>query len=372
MIVSVALAILLDAASTTVLGPPGTVLDARPVPAPQPFARAWKIRYVSTGLDGAPIAVSGDVIAPAGPGKNRPVVAWAHPTSGIAKDCAPSLRGPGFSWTSGLKDALAHGYVVTATDYPGLGSDGMHPYLVGISEARAVIDSVRAAHNLRVTGAGTRYIPWGHSQGGHASLWTAQIAHAYAPDLELVASAAAAPPTDLYDIVRYHVDKNGNRILAAYTLKSWSVVYAAPLAPILDAASIRKLDVVAKTCIQTKLDTYRALLGNVLLGAKVLSEKLHRNPTWNALFAKNTPALAPAGTPYFIAQGSEDRIVPPATTARYAQRLCDTKHPLAYLRLPGGGHVSTGDDSASAAVAWMADRFAGKAPRNDCAAKPWL
>ena len=43
---------------------------------------------------------------------------------------------------------LAHGYVVVATDYEGLGTPGVHAYLVGLSEARAVLDSVRAARNL--------------------------------------------------------------------------------------------------------------------------------------------------------------------------------------------------------------------------------
>jgi len=40
---------------------------------------------------------------------------------------------------------LARGYVVVATDYEGLGDPGVHPYLVGVSEAYAVLDSVRAA-----------------------------------------------------------------------------------------------------------------------------------------------------------------------------------------------------------------------------------
>ena len=46
----------------------------------------------------------------------------------------------------GLADMLARGYVVVATDYPGLGVPGqIHPYLIGVSEGRAVLDSVRAA-----------------------------------------------------------------------------------------------------------------------------------------------------------------------------------------------------------------------------------
>src|SRR5580698_1378500 len=78
----------------------------------------------------------------------------------------------------------------------------MHPYLVGVSEARAVIDAVRAADALPQTNASKRYVAWGHSQGGQAALFVAEIASAYAPDLELKGVAAIAPPTDLEENLR--------------------------------------------------------------------------------------------------------------------------------------------------------------------------
>ena len=100
----------------------------------------------------------------------------------------------------GLPDMLAQGYVVVATDYPGLGTPGIHPYLIGISEARAVLDSVRAARALPNTGASNRFAVWGHSQGGHAALYTGELAASYAPELKLVGIAAAAPATYLVEL----------------------------------------------------------------------------------------------------------------------------------------------------------------------------
>ena len=50
----------------------------------------------------------------------------------------------------GLNQMLAQGYVVTATDYPGLGTQGIHPFLIGVSEDRAVLDSVRAARSAEL------------------------------------------------------------------------------------------------------------------------------------------------------------------------------------------------------------------------------
>jgi hypothetical protein len=39
----------------------------------------------------------------------------------------------GMMWN--LPNMIAEGYIVVATDYPGLGTEGIHPYLIGESEA---------------------------------------------------------------------------------------------------------------------------------------------------------------------------------------------------------------------------------------------
>ena len=137
-------------------------------------------------MKGEPIFVSGVVVVPQGepPSGGRPIVAWAHPTSGITPRCAPSLAIFLFQQIQGLRSFVERGYVVAATDYPGLGTPGPHPYLVGDSEARAVIDAVRVAGNLPGAGGGKRFTVWGHSQGGQAALFTGMIAKTYAPELD--------------------------------------------------------------------------------------------------------------------------------------------------------------------------------------------
>ncbi len=98
--------------------------------------------YGSTGLNGEPIQVSAAIFIPPGdpPAGGRNVIAWAHPTSGVVETCAPSLMPDVAGMIWGLSDMLAKGYVVVATDYPGLGSPGIHPYLIGVSEGRAVLE----------------------------------------------------------------------------------------------------------------------------------------------------------------------------------------------------------------------------------------
>jgi hypothetical protein len=113
--------------------PNGGLIRFQPIAGAPDGAAAYRILYRSEGLRSQPIAVSGVVIVPAGtsPASERPIVAWAHPTTGVIPPCAPSLARVLFQSIQGLRDMLARGYVVAATDYPGLGTVGPHPYLVG-------------------------------------------------------------------------------------------------------------------------------------------------------------------------------------------------------------------------------------------------
>ena len=135
---------LYDVTPSDLVGRPGEIIRVWPLEGGGPGGGdAFRILYRSTGLNGEPIAVSGAIFIPPGapPQGGRNVIAWAHPTSGVVEACAPSLMPDiaGMIW--GLPQMLAQGYVVVATDYPGLGMPGMiHPYLIGVSEARAVLE----------------------------------------------------------------------------------------------------------------------------------------------------------------------------------------------------------------------------------------
>jgi hypothetical protein len=115
---------------------PGSIIRVWPLDGGGPSGAggtAFRILYRSTGPSGDPIEVSGAIFIPPGPppAGGRNIIAWAHPTSGVVEACAPSLM-PDLAGTIwGLSEMMARGYVVVATDYPGLGTPGMHPYLIG-------------------------------------------------------------------------------------------------------------------------------------------------------------------------------------------------------------------------------------------------
>lgn len=127
----------------------------------------WRILYTTTRDEGEPAVASGIVIAAADPPPGpRPVIAWAHGTTGVATNCAPSLLSS--RWTRdvipGLDRVIRRGWVIVASDYVGLGTAGPHPYLIGQGEARSVLDSVRAARHLLQLKLSRETVVWGHSQ----------------------------------------------------------------------------------------------------------------------------------------------------------------------------------------------------------------
>jgi len=348
---------------------PGEIVRVWPLAGGAPDgARAYRIRYRSTGLGGEPIEVTGAIIFPSGPvplgGRNT--IAWAHPTTGVVDRCAPTVL-PGFaSRIAGLEEMLQRGYVVVATDYEGLGTPGMHPYLIGVSQARSVLDSVRAARQLQDVGATRRFAVWGHSQGGHAALFTGEIAADYAPELELVGVAAAAPATYLADLFEADRNTTAGRALTAMTLLSWSRLFNVPVQQVVDPRAVGAFRRVANDCIETVSDLLNLQQAVMGLEPVFLRRDPTKVPAWRAIMDKNTPGRGSIRVPVFIAQGTADNVVPPRITRRYVAGLCRRGTRVTFLSMQGVSHGFAALNSRVAAVAWMTDRFRGKRARNDC------
>ena len=247
---------LYDVKPDEIPGKPGSIIRIWPLEGGGPGVRggkadAFRILYRSTNPNGQPIPVSGAIYIPSGPAPagGRNIIAWAHPTSGVMPPCAPSLMPDvgGMMWN--LDAMISQGYIVVATDYPGLGTDGIHPYLIGESEARAVLDSVRAARDLPNSGATNRFAVWGHSQGGHAALYTGEVAAHYAPDLKLVGVAAAAPATYLVEL--FDADESTEQDLLAMTVLSWTRLEDVPVTNLVEPVAMPAFEWTAEDCIES-------------------------------------------------------------------------------------------------------------------------
>lgn len=357
------------AAPEDLRGAPGTLIRSEPMDGAPFDAAAYRILYRSTDTAGAPIAVSGVAVVPRTPppADGRPVVAWAHPTTGIVRHCAPSLANFVFEQMSGLRDMMEHGYIVAATDYPGLGTEGVHPYLVGDSEARAVLDAARAARALPAAHAGSRVGLWGHSQGGQAVLFAGIIGRSYAPELDIVGVAAAAPATELGALLVDDFARPGGKNLLAMTLWSWSRVYGLPLNTVVDPAAMPVIDRLAQQCIEFPVDIEpRAKVAKELERRFLIVDNLVDREPWLTLLRRNTVGTLPPSLPVFLAQGTADATVDPDVTLAYMKRLCAGGSRVDLLELQDVGHALVAAEASRPMVDWMAGRFAGAPAPDDC------
>lgn len=351
-------------------GKPGSIIRSEKMFFGPVGAEAYRVLYRSKGLSGENVPVSGVVIVPKSVSgrRDRPIVAWAHPTTGVVPRCAPSLASFQFQQISGLRQFINSGYIVAATDYPGLGTAGPHPFLVGESEGRAVLDMVRATKQLLGPGSGRQVALWGHSQGGQAVLFAARLAHGYAPDLDIAAVAAAAPATDLGRLMKDDLGTGGGDNLLAMTLWSWSRVFGIPLGGVVKPEALPVMDKLAGLCLESPIDILpRRRLGRALTKDFLTDPGFADRDPWRRLLAGNTARPLPPAYPVFLAQGTADTTVRPDVTRAYARRLCRNGSRLTYLPVAGVGHGLVAHDAAPALAGWLADRFARKAAPSDCA-----
>src|SRR6266487_5085233 len=186
--------------------------------------RGWRILYATTVDDNTPATAVATVFAatdpPAGP---RPVIAWEHATTGLLQKCMPSLLSMPSKGIPERDRIVMAGWVVVATDYSFAEKNGPHPYLIGEGEARAALDSVRAARQMPELTLDKRMVIWGYSQGGHAALWTGILGPRYAPDLEILGVAAIAPPANIRNALAMNVE--ADKRFGPYLALSYSRFY---------------------------------------------------------------------------------------------------------------------------------------------------
>lgn len=367
---AIALAVAIAAVTSAAAQPrvPPTLVAAVSLAGAPAGAHAYRIVYHSTDDHGVAVDVTGVVIVPAGrvPAGGRDIVAWAHGTSGIADACAPSTNAWLFDSIASLSDLLRRGYIVAATDYQGLGGPGPHPYLIGPSAAHSVLDAVRAARAVPHASATNRFVVWGESQGGHAALWTAQLASEYAPELELVAAAAAAPPVDLVANLTGNTNAVIKALITAFAGESWSEVYDIPLSTITGSVGEDLIHRLAKNCVTLNGFKLRTKVGLIRLVRKLRGLDLNASPRWAELMRVNSVTPRKLAVPLLIAQGSLDVIVAPKITRQFVEQMCRVGQPLRFLEVAGGDHITIAKRTAAVTIDWIDDRFAGKAAPDDC------
>jgi len=347
---------------------PGEVLRREPVDGVPAGGFGWRVLYRSERSDGSPSVSGGLVFSPAAAARDSsgdeglPILAWAHGTVGMGAECAPSRTPDVTSDVPGLASFLEAGWVVAATDYSGLGTAGTLEYLIGGAEARDVLNSVRAARSIDEA-AGHRVALWGHSQGGHSVLWTEALASQLAPELEIVGTAAAAPAAELELLVSRQWDNVIGSLIGSEVVVAWPETFPQLSTEGLVGTTIDPRTI-AEKCIAVGLIDLEV---RNLFGLTIFERNPMREPDWAAVAEAQTPPTPTPGVPTFIAQGLDDPVVLPRTTATYVTRACAAGSDLDALFIGDLGHMKAGFAAAPAVFTWIQQRFAGVPMVSTCA-----
>jgi uncharacterized membrane protein HdeD (DUF308 family)/S-formylglutathione hydrolase FrmB len=306
---------------------------------------ARRILYTTRDAVSRPAVASGLVIVPNDPPPGpRPVIVWNHGTTGVAQGCAPSLRDASATrWAiPALEQALAAGWVVVASDYSGQGAPGTFPYLIGKGEGRSSLDAVLAAAELPDVTLSPDTVVWGHSQGGHAALWTTMLAPEYTPGVEVLGTAAIAPVADPQAVADELLTFDANAMLSVLT--AWVLVpYAETYADVhLDDYVAPGARAIVREMTQ-RCPTEPGVVVSVLAALGVSEDRplYDADLTAGALgrrLAENA-ATGPTGSPVFVAWGQEDEVIPPTLQQRYVQGLCEQGQQVRWRAYHGYDHL---------------------------------
>ena len=386
----------------------GSIVKTKKIKSGMSNVNAWLIAYVSSDVNHRKTLVTGLLVAPEGqaPANGRPIVAWAHGTTGTAQNCGPSqVLNPaqplnqyflleGNSYTDfglpAMSAFIKAGYVIVATDYQGLGGGGKHQYTVALTQAQDVIDSIRAATQIKEAKAGSKAVIYGWSQGGGASIAAAGLAdylHAkdtVRSDIDIVGFVAMAP----FDIAvmtpanvtnesdaKKHLQLLGEQFstnifnFTHYAQNIWGTVAAFPnlkMEDIFTDQAVKDINnAMERKCMHVASGAFDYLYGD---SYKTMLRSDIKNPlAWIEANRKGSvPAIKPMA-PVIIYFGSKDVTVPPVMGKLYQEQMCKLGGNVARIQLPGEQtHFTTPASAEPMYVKWVADRFAGVAVSNGC------
>jgi pimeloyl-ACP methyl ester carboxylesterase len=327
-------------------------------------ARTTLVLYASRDVAGRRVPVSGTVMVPRGqaPRGGWPVVTWAHGTTGIADQCAPSR----YPMTSGAygKNAtgplfsgyLKAGYAVAQTDYQGLGTPGVHHYLAGRSEARSVLDMARAARKLD-SRIGRRMLIVGHSQGGHAALWAAGEAGDWTPELRLLGTQPFAPISRVSLLVTAReqlTSKGGLASEASLFFRSLDSAFGVNVA---DYATQPALDLYPQTLTKC-LDK---LAEPDSFGGLSVAEMSRDDADWDPILKLTREEIdqqefkLPGGV--LLMHGTDDQTIPVDLSDGLVDELRKAGTKVTYRRVEDATHTSIVIEARKAALADARDRL---------------
>jgi len=325
---------------------------------------AVRILYRSEAAAGAAVASSAAILIPAGnkPAGGWPVIVFAHGTSGVARQCAPSAMKDVYYGQLGLFDFVKAGFAVIAVDYHGLGTKGPHQYMDKVSQANDAIFAVPAAR-AAVSSLGEKWVVDGHSQGGLTAWGVAeQEAVLKQPDYLGAVAVAAATHLDGWLVAHPDTTKNAGFYLAWFAYGIHARFPGFEVTNMLSPAGLAHYrEITTQGCW---LNGYTLYLGT---DAPAMTKAGWSQDRWVQKFMKESRAgAAPIEGPLLALAGEGDTAVPLAAVRDIVDRACREHLHVTFRSYPGYEHDETMAKTTADQIAWIKDRFAGTPESGNC------
>jgi pimeloyl-ACP methyl ester carboxylesterase len=263
----------------------------------------------------------------------------------------------------GLMPMVRAGFAVVATDYHGLGTEGPHEYVNKIAQARDVIYSVPAAR-AAVPALGRRWVAIGHSQGG-LSAWSVAEMQATLKDPDYLGAVSVAGAADLKEVLGGMNDP-GSEAAFYLTYMAYAIHVQSPdfkPSDMLEGGTLARYEnATTKGCWNY---AYASFLD--LPAGRVTKPGWEKTAAAEKFFKTDELGTAPVGGPLLVIAGEADQTVPIASVRATVQKACHQGIALAFRSYPGLDHDPTMQQSTPFQLAWVKDRFAGKAFTGTCA-----
>ena len=334
-------------------------------------ARNVRLLYTSTnGLDESSIlTVSGALFIPAGepPTGGWPIILWSHGTVGIADHCAPSWTGYVPFHQEYLAQWLSQGFAILASDYQGLGTEGIHPYLATRPAAYSNLDLLRAMRNSKYN-LSDRVVVVGQSQGASAAIATAAYAQSYAPDTSILGVVATGVPFFSPEaIVALQQARPKDRVDPMLGYNFLALTLVEQLVP-----DFSLEDYVFEAVIPTA----RAVTDvcNRDMRARIAKEKLTYDGTFKkspeeplkvAFAAMGLPTLK-LPVPIYVGVGAQDKDTPPKMQANFIHKACAEDSQIQAVLYQGHDHLSVLNHSTKDSIPFAKSLFRGDQPSTNC------
>jgi fermentation-respiration switch protein FrsA (DUF1100 family) len=348
---------------------PGALIKSSVVAVAGLNGTAYRVMYASQANKSKAVPVTGYVIVPntAPPTGGYPVVAWDHGTNGMADVCAPSLAiGSSDISTAVINTFLAKGWAFVASDYQGEGTPGLMPYIVGNASAMDTINLVQAAAKITAAHTSTRWVDWGHSEGGQTAMFVDKLGGGiYGKGLHLLGVVAGAPPSQ-FGLLNSFLKTSPYAfyiLMVAFGFNAYYGNTAANLGLVITPAAKAMLPLVAKppnagACTSALAAAVATYVGANNFAALQKADP-YTVPAWKKLILANDPQSfkTKSTVPLLIIHGGADQQIPTVSSNILYGHLCSLGQTTQRWVYPGQSHAGVITPSFSDMTQWIQNRF---------------